>query len=377
MVRFLRLGIAACLCLPIFLTGSAVAQQPGVEFAVEPGPQAQTTPRGGYFVIKARPGRRVRQSLSLRNESGRSITLQLAAVDATTGQLGGVSYAVPEDAVEVTGTWLALDKKKVPLEPGEARSVGFEVVIPQDAIGGEHLAGIAVWEAGEEEKGGEEETVSVNVQTRRIVAVQVNLPGPRIPELVVTGIEAAARPDGLYLEIGIENQGSAMTSGEGTVELPTQAFLRDFAVDTFVPGTSIGYPVKWTDQPQEGVYEARVEIAYDGQTAEWAGSVIVGDPVLEDLEDRGVEVPSRFPILPVGGAAAVIVAAVVGWWSLRRRRAGSSIPAGRPITPTRRPASSAHAPGATSSPPKRVTLPSAASRPRYPTSGPPPPPPPT
>lgn len=341
----------SCACALLVLGGIAGAQEAGVEFAVEPGPRSQTAPGGGYFQIRADPDEQLRQSISLRNESGRRLTLELAAVDAVTGQLGGASYAVPKDPVERTGTWIQLDRTKVPLAPGEAATVGFELTVPPDATPGEHLAGIAVSEVSEEAKDKGDDAVSVVVNTRRIIAVQVDLPGPTVPELVVTGVEAAARPDGLYLEIGIENQGTAMTTGEGTVEIPAQGFIRDFAVDTFVPGTSIGYPIKWTDIPREGVYEATVEIDYDGRVAQWSGTFTVGDPVLADLEDRGVDVPGGVPVIPIAIAGGMLAAGVTGWWAIRNRRARPSMPH-LGVRPSR---------------PQDV---------RYPTTGPPPPPPP-
>lgn len=317
--RFLRLAAATCLCASIGLSATALAQQPGVEFAVEPGSNSQTAKGGGYFSIDGEPGKRVRQSLTLRNESAKSLTLRLAAVDATTGQLGGVSYALPDEPVERTGAWIELDETQVRLRAEEGRRVGFEVSVPADAIGGEHIAGITVWEVGEEEAGEEAEAVSVVVQTRRVVAVQVDLPGEKVPELVVTGIDPVARPDGLYLEIGLENRGTALTQGAGSVEIPALGFARDFSVDTFVPKTSIGYPIKWTDEPEEGVFEATVEIDYEDGVAEWAGTFTVGNPVLEDLEDRGVEVPKTFPIVPAAFGVALAAGAVC-WWALRRRR---------------------------------------------------------
>lgn len=361
----------AAICGSLLHGGIAGAQEPGVEFAVEPGPRSQTAPGGGYFQIEAEPGQDVLQSILLRNESGRRLTLDLAAVDAVTGQLGGASYGVPQDPVERTGAWIELDRTKIRLDAGEAASVGFAVAVPADASPGQHLAGIAVSEVGEEEEGKEPDAVSVVVNTRRIIAVQVDLPGSEVPDLVVTGIEAAARPDGLYLEIGIENQGTAMTTGEGTVEIPAQGFIRDFAVDTFVPATSIGYPIKWTDDPREGVFEATVEIRYEGGVAQWAGSITVGDPLLEDLVDRGVDVPGGLPIVPIATVVVVIAAAIAGWWAVRRRRAGASLPlrgviqAGASTRPT------------TSIPLGRAGGSLPAVEPRYPVSGPPPPPPPS
>lgn len=292
MIRRRKCVLAAgWLCLSMLVPAAAIAQQPGVEFAVEPAPKSQTAEGGGYFLIRGGIGQRVKQSLNLRNESDRPLTLKLAAVDATTGQLGGVSYGLPQDPVERMGAWISLDRTTVTLEPGQARVVRFEVSVPPGVPGGQHIAGIAVWALGQEAEDGGDEAVSVVVQTRRIVAVQVDVPGPQEPELVVTGVKPAARPDGLYLEIQIENQGSAMTTGDGTLEIPAQAFIKDFFVDTFVPATSIGYPIKWTDDPREGVYDAHVEIDYDDdKVARWDGTFTVGDPVLEELEDRGVAV---------------------------------------------------------------------------------------
>lgn len=187
---------------------------------------------------------------------------------------------------------------------------------------------------------------------------------------MITGIEPAARPAGLYLEIGIENQGTAMITGEGTVEIATQGFIEDFAVDTFVPGTSIGYPIKWTDIPREGIYEATVEIDYDGRVAQWSGSFTVGDPVLADLEDSGVDVPGGFPVVPIAIAGVVLAAGATGWWTIRRRRAARRR---SPWAERSNPALSMRT--GTSIPVERAggLLPSVDRR--YPISGPPPPPP--
>lgn len=332
MVRRLVWLVFAGSLFAALLMPAARAQQPGVEFAVQPGPGSQTAPGRGYFLIEAGGGDRVRQTLLVRNESGRPVQLRLAAVDATTGQLGGVSYGLPQDPVEVTGSWISIDRTRVSLGEGEATTLGFRVSVPQDAGEGEHIAGIAVWEAGEETDDGGDEAVSVVVQTRRIIAVQVELPGAQAPELVISGVQPAARPDGLYLEIGITNEGTAMTTGDGTIEIPAQGFLRDFPVDTFVPGTSIGYPLKWTDDPQEGEYEAAVTISYEGGVAEWAGTFTVGDPVLDELEDRGVAVARGLPLVLIATAVAGLAAVgALVWWRLRRRGQGRPLPAYQPV----------------------------------------------
>lgn len=51
---------------------------------------------------------------------------------------------------------------------------------------------------------------------------------------MVEGVTAVARPDGLYLEIAIENRGRGLTKAEGVITVGEDSERR-FSVDTFVP----------------------------------------------------------------------------------------------------------------------------------------------
>ena len=219
---------------------------------------------------------------------------------------------------------------EVQLGPGESRTISFQVDVPDDVRSGEHLAGLSVWaREGEGDGPNEDDAVGIDVRSRRIMAVQVNVPGPSEPELVIAGVEPAARPDGLYLEIDIENTGFSLTKGEGYIELPDDGFRQEFALDTFVPDTSIGYPLKWMDSPQEGEYRGVVEITYDEgeKVARWEGTFVVGDPVLDELEDRGAATSRGRPawMAPAAGAAALLLAAAATL-SLRRRKGRAAAP---------------------------------------------------
>lgn len=316
-MRPLRLVQLLAGMLILVAAGVATAQEGGVDFVVEPVPGSSTAPRGGYFLINVTPGGEVSQAIGLRNDSPSRLELRLAAVDAVTGQLGGASYALDTEAPTRTGAWITLDRTSLTLEPKASAVVPFRVAVPTGAESGEHLAGISVaaptnkgvpGAAGKGQAG-----ASVDVQTRRIVAVQVNLPGPSDPELVVTGVTPAGRPDGLYLEIGIENAGRGFTTGEGTITLPDQGFERAFSIDTFVPGTSIAYPIKWTEAADDGNYQARVDIRYGERVARWNGTFTVGEAVRKELAERQVETPEQRNNDGGGlSAAALAVAMLAG-----------------------------------------------------------------
>jgi hypothetical protein len=294
-MRPLRLVLLLAGMLVLIAAEVAIAQEGGgVQFVVEPVPGSSTSPDGGYFLITTIPGAEVRQAIGIRNDSPSRLELRLAAVDAVTGQLGGASYALDTEAAARMGAWITLERTSLTLEPKASAVVPFRIAVPAGAEG-VHLAGISVAAPSKQRVPGAagkgQAGASVDVQTRRIVAVQVNLPGSSEPELVITGVSPAARPDGLYLQVAIENRGRGLTKGEGTVTLVDDGFKRAFTVDTFVPGTSIAYPVKWSDDAEDGDYQAEVEIRYSGRVAQWTGSFTVDEAVRQELADRRVEVP--------------------------------------------------------------------------------------
>lgn len=259
-------------------------------FTMTPAPGASTSPGNDYFLIQAKPGETVQQEVAIRNESSSPITVQLVAVDARTGPVGGVSYNLPEEPRVKVGSWVGLQNTEVTLSGGQSVTVPFSVAIPADAGPGDHLGGITAFIPQTEPAAAATGTgASIVVKTRRVVAVQVVLPGGRGPHLVIDGVEPAARADGLWMEILTTHDGHKLTRGTGFIELKSESFRKDFQLDTFVPATSIRYPIKWTSENRIGRFTGHVEIHYDGLVAVWDGSFEVGQQVAEELKDRQVE----------------------------------------------------------------------------------------
>lgn len=323
--------LAICALSLVAATGSrASAQEPDANFVAEPSPGSQLAPSGGYFLLEATPGQEIRQSIGLRNDGAEPLELRLDAVDAATGQLGGASYELADEEPSRTGAWITLERSAVTLAAGASEVVSFRVAVPSGADSGQHLAGLSIaaprrqgdaGDAGEGQAG-----ASIDVQTRRIIAVQVNLPGPDEPELVIDGVTPAARPDGLYLEIAIENQGRGLTKAEGVLTVGDD-FERTFDVDTFVPGTAIAYPIKWVADAEDGAHDATVELRYGNETARWDGTFTVGEKVRDELAERQVEAPpeqdpdSGIPAAVIaGGAGAGALLVAGGGYALVRLR---------------------------------------------------------
>lgn len=323
--------------LAIFLAlapiGPASAAIPPMRFSIRPDPHGSVSEGADYFVIDSEQGAVVRDALQLSNPGERPVRVRLRPVDAMSAQLGGVDYSAATKAPERAGAWIDLDRTSLTIPGGAARLVHFEVSVPQDARPGVNLAGIAAWTPppkGAEERGDEGLDAAVHVQSRRVVAVQVNLPGPDAPVLVIPEVTAIGRPDGIYVQVTIRNDGHGFAAGEGVLQLGEgdDAISRSFALDKVVPDTVVWYPIRWRDEAPRGEsYPASVEIDYGSGLAEWQGEVTVGGTVREALVDRGIESESGAPVVLVAAAAGTVALSVVAGWVLKRRR--------RPTTPYR------------------------------------------
>ena len=339
-MRILRSALVlACAILPLSPVAAGAAAEDAPKFLAQPAAGSSTEPRGGYFVVAGSPGKTFTQSVALRNDSEGPLDLHLTAVDAATAQRGGSSFALETDKRAQTATWISLDKTSATLAPRASLTVPFRITVPADAVSGVHLAGISVLVPAAKDaaaEGGSKAGASVTVQSRRVIAVQVNLPGPADPELVITGVAPVARPDGLYLQVAVDNKGRGLTKGEGVVTLADDGFEQKFSIDTFVPGTSIAYPIKWTDKALDGDHPAHVEIRYGDRVAVWDGKLTIGKAIKEEQANRQVTPPSDSSTsspdsgMSFGVIAAGILGAVVllgGGILLGRRSKDDDTPA--------------------------------------------------
>jgi hypothetical protein len=324
--------------LALLLTGTASAADPSVSFSLEPrSPSSQPS---GYFIIPSPPGKQVKESAVLRNFTQQTITVSLAAVDGSSGQYGGVTYGMPQDPVKKVGAWISLDQTQVVIKPGDAVEVPFTVSVPADAPTGVNVGGIAAWIPAATEGStttSEGFGAQIIIQTRRVVAVEVNVPGDSAPVLVISGVTPTARASGMELDIAIANTGHGLASGKGSIDVPSAGFHKDFTLEDVLPGTSITYPIAWSRNPDQKTYDTKVSISYNGESADWSGSFSVGQTVVSELQNRqtnpspaasGSKLPLGVLIAIIAGAVAwlIIVAgvALLVWGRAKRRRAAKA-----------------------------------------------------
>ena len=268
-----RVALALALVVAMGASGgSASADETAAKVSIAPSDAGGRPIAGpGYFVLDAAAGSSFVGHVAVSNLSPAAATVSFIAVDAATGPFGGVSYALPEQARERVGSWIELEAASLPLDPGRSAIVAFSVKIPADAVPGEHLGGVAAFVPLSAASAAE---AGLQVQQRAIVAVQVNVPGPRAREMAVKGLAPQLRPNGVYAVAQLANSGNALIpSAAGSLLITRRdrstALAAPLALETTVPGSAAAYPVRWDPPPAAGRYHGHIELAWDGGSLVW------------------------------------------------------------------------------------------------------------
>src|SRR2546425_6853646 len=179
---------------------------------------------------------------------------------------GGTVFLAASVKQRRVGTWISLSVQQVTLAPQQSQTVSFQVVVPKNALAGQHVGGIV---AADEVKAlaNNKNPVQITVQNLSIIAVQVNLPGPAIEQLSESGIQAGGANGYQSLLVGLSNTGNDMLKPSGSLKVfDAQGQLLQTAsmkLDTFLPDTSINYPVYVQKQALlPGDYQATLVLTY-------------------------------------------------------------------------------------------------------------------
>ena len=329
---FVALGLAAFGASTPALAAPAAPKGTEVVTA-DPAPGSQLAPHAGYYLLHARPGAAVTQTVHLTNNNPDAIDVRVAGLDGFTSAATGTTFTAPSKTAAKAGTWIVVSTAELRVQPAEQRDVSFTVHVPPNAKPGEYLAGVGMWiplpAPPITPPGGNHAGFAITLQGERVIAVEVVVPGPMSAKLEVQGVRPVVASGGVGLQIAMSNSGNALTRGSGVVTGEDTKLDYPFKINTFVSHTAIGYQVPWTKAIVAGDHAVSVRLTYDGRVTTWNGTVSVTGAVKAGLEhalrESKVGVPVRAhssssarSLFVVGLAAEV--ALVVGAVVLRRRR---------------------------------------------------------
>lgn len=222
-------------------------------------------PKRGYFVYTLLRGGTKQGAVIVSNSGTAAGTVKLFAADATTGATTGTVYET-DKAPKAAGAWIKLAGSSFTLKPGAHKRVAFTVRVPAGAPAGQWVAGLVAETS--HQVSGQKSSGKANVQIRvrdlTIIAVQVNIPGPPIVSFKIGAIKTGGQRGFQQLLIHIENTGNVLVKPHGTVTIydAKGQVLQTltFTMDTFLPHTTIDYPVLLKKALPAGNYSAAVSL---------------------------------------------------------------------------------------------------------------------
>jgi len=242
-------SLLSSLSSPLILHAQSEENEP--RFSISP--VATKTPasvKNGYFVYKLRSGATATGSVLLRNTGKKPVVIELAVLDARTSQTGGSAFAETGSKPAAVGTWITLAQPKVTLQPGAKKQIGFSIQVPESVERGQHLAGITAYVVKNPAKDGKQTGASIVVQTRYVIAVQVDVPGTWTPSMKIPAVSLLEQPSGTVIGVSIRNDGDTFVKPSGSMTLSDSTGKRvldhPIKMDTFVTNTEVTYPVPCT-----------------------------------------------------------------------------------------------------------------------------------
>jgi hypothetical protein len=262
--------VSSVLLLAATGSSTAYAARGGASFSLQPVTYDPKNPATqSYFIFDSKPGIIIKNRVRVTNSGTAKGTVGLYAVDATTGQTSGAVYLNRDDPRQDVGAWVTLGVQQLTLTPGQSKIVPFQVTIPGTIRPGQHLGGIVAENLTQQSSAqtNKNSTFQINVKSLTIVAVQVNLPGTPVEQMAASGVQAGGQNGYQQLLLGLSNTGTVMLKPSGSLQVSDAQgqVLKKIALklDTFLPQTSIKYPVTITGQGLgPGNYQALLTLMY-------------------------------------------------------------------------------------------------------------------
>lgn len=212
-----------------------------ITWAVTPADESGPDQRG-VIEQELDPGQSRTDRFAVRNFSAIPVTFALSAADGYYSDNGRFAMLPSSEPSTLAGTWISLPDS-VTVEPGGTTVVEFTTSVPDDALPGDHAAGIAasVLSAGTDSSG-----TGVGVESRVGFRITTRVTGELTPAATVQSVAGSYdlswnpfRPGEATVSFEVTNSGNTAVQAQGTLTAGTAA--ADFpapgeAVQQLLPG---------------------------------------------------------------------------------------------------------------------------------------------
>lgn len=339
--RVLGIGLALLLALLLGSSGAGAAGAPA-KLSLKP-----VGVQGGYFTLTMNPGETRQLTVELLNSGGATTPARTYPADAYTLVNGGFGARLDGQPTSGTTRWIDYQAETLDLAPGKPVTRTFHVAVPAGTKPGEYLTSLVIQHA-RPVSGSDNGGISLSQVVRQVIAVSIDVPGPRTPALAIGGVSDKTAGGKSVIRFEVDNPGNVRLkpAGEFTLADSTGAELSHAPVrmDSVYAGdrTALEIPLDRLLDPGDYVASLSLKDATTGaQAASGPLRLTVTKPVeptavagtgshsqevsvARRAVDRVTQGTSLFALAVVAGVVVVILVLLLLAIGLRRRRPRSS-----------------------------------------------------
>lgn len=298
---------------------------------------------GPYFDLTAEPGQALGLRVELANFGHDAMLARTFSADAYSIINGGFGADLFGEPASGTTLWLEYAVEEVRLEPGAAKIIGFNVTVPEDTAPGEYITAL-VAENAEPYVGPEGGGVAVEQVNRTVVAVAIDVPGPRDPALEIGAVTHKVAADASFVSFEVSNPGNVHLKPSGEFILRDGRGARlataSAVMDRVYAGTETLFEAPLAAALETGDYCAQLSLTDEetgvADSTECLAFTVQPPPSQADAPaDGSTTIPVTRPAidavtgnpLPPALAAVLLALGVLAWilWRRRRRRRSGSV----------------------------------------------------
>ena len=331
-VRVRSLAAGGAMALALF------AASPGVALGTHEPPRLGLTPLGTdgpYFELVLAGGQGAELQVELANFGHADVLARTYAADAYSIVNGGFGAELFGADASGAARWLSYEPREATLGPQDAVILDLRVDVPVDTPPGEYIAAL-VAENVEPYRDGEG-SVAVDQVNRVALAVAIDVPGPRAPELAIGSVSHAVAAGTSFVSFEVTNPGNVHLKPAGDFALRDadgDALAAAPAVmDSVYAGSVTRFEAPLATALAPGEYCAELSLADEATGASAtteclpftvaaaatspgaAGADAGAIPVIQPAIDAIAE-----PLVAATVGLGLLAVALAVWWLLARRR---------------------------------------------------------
>lgn len=266
-------------------------------------PENQIDASKSYFDLKMTQGQEQDLSMTLKNTSKESITVNVTPTTATTNQNGVIDYSVRDakkDSSLVHPFTSLVDKEqKVTLEADESKDVTFKLTMPKESFDGIILGGFSIAEDTTADKN-EKSSEGVQIKNEYSFVIGVSLTETEatvVPELVLNDVNPTLLNYRTAVTLNLQNTKAtiindlkvdASISKKGSSEVLHKETKEGLSM---APNSNFEYPISWSNEAlKAGDYEVSVKASVGEKNWAFKKAFTISADESKKLNEEAVEV---------------------------------------------------------------------------------------